>query len=175
MSRSLPSHILAAALVAVGISAFIPAAQAQEVRFKPYKGTGIYTYTVKGKFEDLLASLRTSLEARQFTIVGVSDLASPLELNKELFREHNKLGYDQVRSLSICSIELNHEALNTDLNLAALCPFKIALYSKKGSDEVTFAFISAEAMLAGSKDPKLIALSRKADQRIKQAVEGVLP
>lgn len=175
MNKLSRSGVLGIALVMINAIAIVPPALAQGGKFTRHKGTAIYTYATRGKFDDLLTRFKTSLEARQFTIVAVSDLSTPLERNKSLFKEFNTLGYDQVRSVIICSLELNNEVLNVDLNLAALCPFKIAVYSRKGSDEVTFAFSSTEALLAGSKDKKLMEIARRVDSRLKRAIEDALP
>jgi uncharacterized protein (DUF302 family) len=175
MGATILSGMFRIVLAAAAATAVVQPAQAQEVKFTRHKGTAIYTYATRGKFDDLLTRLKTSLEARQFTIVAVSDLSAPLEKNRALFREFNKLGHDQVRSVLLCSLELNNEALNTDLNLAALCPFKVAVYSKKGSDEVTFAFPGTEALLEGSRDKRFMEIARKVDSRLRQAIEDSLP
>lgn len=173
MNKLTKGFVVALALIVAG--SFVPSVHAHADKFKQHKGTAIYTYTAKGNFEDLLARFKTSLEARQFTIVSVSDLSTPLQKNKALFKEYNKLGYDKVRAVIVCNLEINNEVLNVDLALAALCPFKIAVYSRKGSNEVTFAFFSTVAVLAGSEETRLVEIGHKVDQRLKRAIEDSLP
>lgn len=58
----------------------------------------------KGDFNAVLTSVKTALEAKQFTITGEENLAKGLENNKQVFGEDkwNTIGFQNATAVHFC-------------------------------------------------------------------------
>ncbi len=132
-----------------------------------------WKYQVKGEFATVLANLKTSLEARQFNITGEENLAKGLENNKQIFGadKWNTIGFKDATTVHFCSLELNQEVFNINMDWSILCPFKISVYTMKNKPGVvTIITTRPTYLLAKDPHPKAMEIGRKIEKRIIEAL-----
>jgi uncharacterized protein (DUF302 family) len=138
-----------------------------------------WKHQVKGEFATVLASLKTSLEAKQFLITGEENLAKGLENNKQVFGadKWNTIGFKDATAVHFCSLAFNQEVFNLTMDWSILCPFKVTLYTMKNKPGVVnIITVRPTYLLAKDPHPKAKAIGRKMEDRIIEALrEGGAP
>lgn len=139
----------------------------------------LWKHSVKGDFASVLANVKSSLEANQFQITGEENLSKGLENNKQVFGvdKWNTVGFQNVTAVLFCSMTFNHEAFNTNMDWAVLCPFKVVLYNmKKQPDQVQLVMVRPAVVLERDSHPKAKEIGKKIEGRIIAALkEGAQP
>jgi uncharacterized protein (DUF302 family) len=138
-----------------------------------------WKYQVKGEFATVLASMKASLEAKQFVITGEENLAKGLENNKQVFGadKWNTIGFKDATSVHFCSLAFNQEVFNISMDWSILCPFKVTLYTMKNKPGVVNVItVRPTYLLAKDAHPKAKEIGRKIEDRIIGALrEGGAP
>lgn len=138
-----------------------------------------WKHQVKGEFATVLASLKTSLEAKQFLISGEENLAKGLENNKQVFGtdKWNSIGFKDVTAVHFCSLAFNQEVFNLTMDWSILCPFKVTLYTMKNKPGVVnIITVRPTYLLANDPHPKAKEIGSKMEKRIIEALrEGGAP
>lgn len=132
-----------------------------------------WKHQVKGEFATVLASLKTSLEANQFLISGEENLAKGLENNKQVFGvdKWNTIGFRDVTAIHFCSLVINQEVFNINMDWSILCPFKLSAYTMKNKPGVvTLITVRPTYLLAKDPHPKAKEIGRKIETRILEAL-----
>lgn len=153
--------------LAVVVSGMIVPAHAAE-------NPAFWKYQAKGEFAAVLTHLKHGLEAAQFQILMEENLSKGLENNKHLFPagKWNTIGFDNVTSIHFCSVVINQEAFNIDLDWSILCPFKLVAYTtKKAPKDVTVVMVKPTYILEKDKHPKAKEVGKKIEERIINAVK----
>lgn len=130
-------------------------------------------YQVKGEFAPVLANLKASLEAKQFLITGEENLAKGLENNKQIFGagKWNTIGFKDATAVHFCSLVVNQEVFNLNMDWSILCPFKLSAYTMKNRPGVvTIVTIRPSYLLAKDPHPKAQEIGRKIEKRITEAL-----
>ncbi|MDA8259221.1 MAG: DUF302 domain-containing protein [Betaproteobacteria bacterium] len=132
-----------------------------------------WKHQVKGEFATVLANLKAGLEARQFTITGEENLAKGLENNKQVFGadKWNTIGFQDATSVHFCSLVLNQEVFNLNMDWSILCPFKVTAYTMKNKPGVvTLITVRPSYLLARDPHPKAKEIGRKIERQIIEAL-----
>lgn len=133
-----------------------------------------WQHEVKGDFDTVVTTLKDSLEANQFIIMGEENLSKGLENNKQVLGEDkwNTIGFDKVTSISFCSLVFNQEVFNETMAWSILCPFKAVVYTmKKTPDKITIQTIRNSYLLKKDKHKKAKEIGKKIDKRIMKAIK----
>lgn len=132
-----------------------------------------WKHQVKGEFATVLANLKTGLEGKQFLITGEENLAKGLENNKQVFGadKWNTIGFKDVTTVHFCSLVINQEVFNINMDWSILCPFKLSAYTLKNKPgEVTIITVRPSYLLAKDPHPKAKEVGRKIEKRIIEAL-----
>lgn len=136
-----------------------------------------WKHQVKGDFNTVLAGLKGSLEAKQFTITGEENLSKGLENNKKVFGEDkwNTIGFQNATAIHFCSLVFNQEVFNMSMDWSVLCPFKVVVYNmKKNPDQITILTVRPTYLLANDPQKKAAEVGKKIEERILSSIkEGV--
>lgn len=133
----------------------------------------LWKHEVKGEFAPVLANLKASLEAEQFIITGVENLAKGLENNKQIFGadQWNTIGFKDVTAVHFCSLVFNQQVFNLNMDWSVLCPFKFTAYTMKNKPGVvTVVTVRPSYLLAKDTHPKAKEIGRKMEKRITEAL-----
>lgn len=139
------------------------------------KNPAFWKHHVTGDYAETLDSLRTGLEAHQFTITGENDLSGALERNKEALGmdKWNTIGFENVRAISFCSVLFNLNSINTDIDLAILCPFKLVIYNtRQAPREITVITVRPSYLVQHESSAKAKEMGEQMEQRIITAIKA---
>ncbi|MGD2083059.1 MAG: DUF302 domain-containing protein [Chromatiales bacterium] len=138
----------------------------------------IWKMEVQDNYAALLEDVKSGLEAQQFTVLYVSDLAGALATNREVLGvdKWNTIGFDQAQAVQFCSLLFNQEVLNLNMDYSVLCPFKVVLYSMQDKpDMVTILMVRPTYVLAHYKDPSAAEIGKRIEDRIIAALKEAMP
>ena len=120
--------------------------------------------TAPGDFDEVLARTRVALAAEGFGVLTEIDVqATMLE----------KLGVEREPYviLGACNPPLAHRALEAELELGALLPCNVVVFTDGGQTHVSA--VSAETMLGMVGNPGLEPVAREAGERLGRVLERV--
>ena len=119
---------------------------------------------VAGAFEDVLRSTRAALADEGFGILSEIDVQATMRAKLGLEREPYTI-------LGACNPQLAHRALEAELQLGALLPCNVVVFTDGGSTHVSA--VSAERMLAMVGNPALEPVAREAGERLRRVLDRV--
>ena len=132
-----------------------------------------WKHEFRGEFPTVLANLKAGLEAKQFIISGEENLARGLENNKAIFGldRWNTIGFKDATAVHFCSLVINQEVFNLNMDWSILCPFKVVAYTMRNRPGVvTVVTIRPTHLLAQDPHPKAREVGRRMEQRITEAL-----
>lgn len=161
------THSIRTAVVITILAALLP------LTARAADNPAFWKHQVKGEFAPVLASMKASLEAKQFIISGEENLAKGLENNKQVFGadKWNSIGFKDATSVHFCSLVFNQEVFNITMDWSILCPFKVTLYTMKDKPGVVNVItVRPTYLLAKDPHPKAKEIGRKMEKRIIEAL-----
>jgi uncharacterized protein (DUF302 family) len=118
-----------------------------------------------GTFDEVLGRTRMALAAEGFGVLTEIDVQATMK---------EKLGVDREPYviLGACNPPLAHRALEAELQLGALLPCNVVVFTQDGTTHVSA--ISAEKMLGMVGNPALEPVAREAGERLTRVLERVV-
>ena len=115
-------------------------------------------------FEDAVAAVRVALSDQGFGVLTEIDVQATMKA---------KLGVDRAPYviLGACNPSLAHRALEAELELGALLPCNVVVFTDGGATHVSA--VSAERMLGMVGNPALEPVAREAGERLGRVLESV--
>ncbi|KAA3627817.1 MAG: DUF302 domain-containing protein [Proteobacteria bacterium] len=139
------------------------------------RNPALWKHHTTGDFAEVLDAIKFGLETHQFTITSEQNLSGALERNKEALGEMrwNTIGFDHVQAVHFCSLLFNLDAINTDIDLAVLCPFKLVAYTTRAAPrKVTVITIRPSYLVQHEPSAKAKELGEQMEQRIISAIKA---
>lgn len=135
-----------------------------------------WKHQVKGDFNTVLANMKSGIEAKQFLVTEEENLSKGLENNKQVFGDKwNTIGFQNVTALHFCSLALNQEVFNINMDWSILCPFKVVLYTMKGKpDQITVITTRPSYLLQKDPHPRAKEIGKKVDERVLGAIKEAI-
>lgn len=164
------AHRAAVCLVSLALAAPVLA-------FETRENPAFWKHRVQGDFHVLVEHLKHGLESRHFIITAEDNLAQGLENNRHLFPpgQWNTIGFENAVAIHFCSLTLNQEVFNTNMDWGILCPFKVFAYNMKASpQDITIVALRVTHLLRQDPHPKARAMARKIDARVLDALREAL-
>lgn len=120
--------------------------------------------TAPGDFDEVLARTRVALAAEGFGVLTEIDVQATMR---------EKLGVERepYMILGACNPPLAHRALEAELQLGALLPCNVVVFTDGGLTHVSA--VSAEQMLGMVGNPRLEPVAREAGERLGRVLERV--
>lgn len=117
-----------------------------------------------GGFDEVLARTRAALAAEGFGVLTEIDVQATMK---------EKLGLDREPYviLGACNPPLAHRALEAELELGALLPCNVVVFTDGGATHVSA--VSAERMLGMVGNPALEPVAREVGERLARVLERV--
>jgi len=117
-----------------------------------------------GTFDEVLDRARMALAAEGFGVLTEIDVQATMK---------EKLGVDREPYviLGACNPPLAHRALEAELQLGALLPCNVVVFTQDGTTHVSA--VSAEKMLGMVGNPGLEPVAREAGERLGRVLERV--
>lgn len=118
-----------------------------------------------GGFDEVLARTRAALAAEGFGVLTEIDVQATMK---------EKLGVDREPYviLGACNPPLAHRALEAELELGALLPCNVVVFTDGGTTHVSA--VSAERMLGMVGNPGLEPVAREVGERLGRVLEQVV-
>ena len=117
-----------------------------------------------GSFDEVLARTRMALAAEGFGVLTEIDVQATMQEKLGVEREPYVI-------LGACNPPLAHRALEAELQLGALLPCNVVVFTDGGTTHVSA--VSAEKMLGMVGNPGLEEVAREAGERLARVLERV--
>ncbi len=117
-----------------------------------------------GTFDEVLARTRMALAAEGFGVLTEIDVQATMKEKLGVEREPYVI-------LGACNPPLAHRALEAELQLGALLPCNVVVFTDGGATHVSV--VSAEKMLGMVGNPGLAQVAREAGERLGRVLERV--
>ena len=105
------------------------------------------TTTIAAPFEDVLTTVKTTLQDEGFGVLTDIDVQATL-------KEKIEVDTERYRILGACNPPLAHEGLTADPDLGALLPCNVAIYEQADGDVVVSA-VNPEQLVGIADNPEL--------------------
>ena len=128
--------------------------------------TTTYTDRVEapGTFDEVLERTRAALAEEGFGVLSEIDVQATMKAKLDVDREPYMI-------LGACNPPLAHRALQAELELGALLPCNVVVFTDGGATHVSA--VSAEQMLGMVGNPDLEPVAREAGERLGRVLERV--
>ena len=118
-----------------------------------------------GTFDEVLARTRMALAAEGFGVLTEIDVQATMKEKLGVEREPYVI-------LGACNPPLAHRALEAELQLGALLPCNVVVFTEDGTTHVSA--VSAEKMLGMVGNPGLEPVAREVGERLGKVLERVV-
>lgn len=122
------------------------------------------TWTLKGRYDDVLAQVPERLKAEGFGVLTRIDMKATMK---------EKLGVDfrRYQILGACNPSFAHRALGLDLGAGVMLPCNVLVYEADDGSTVVTAVDPMQTLAA--QDPRFVPLIAEVREKLSRALSGL--
>ena len=159
--------MLAAALL-LGNCALAGEAAEKAGKREPY----LWTKTVRGDFEQVIADIKSAAGSRNFPVTNVRDFKKRFDQRLERIGG-GTIPYAHYTILEFCNLMLGIESLRKDARMGVFMPCRMVVYARAGSGEVVLMTVNPYFMPEVLHNAELRAIARQVEQVILEIFDAV--